>query len=225
MRFVSFICAAALAILPSVIIASPSPDETQLEAAAPHDFTPQCIKDAPAFADTKKLFEGYKQVIMFAMGSIINDEPTHTELYEAAKWKLGKLDKLLKDAKDENKKDTNVLRRDYFAIKIGFVQFEMSAAATILSHKLPKLPWLGKIVAWAQDKWNKLKAAWEQFWHPDNKKPSAAPAPSNPAEVAKGVAEITKMDSKLEQVDRHLAQLEAAENSNDEVCVIASADD
>jgi hypothetical protein len=119
---------------------------------------------SPAYDVTRQAFEGMKSARLYMLGAIINADPTHAELQEAAKWQLGQVRELMTKAYDANAKDSSFARREWFKIKLGWLKFEVSVAEGILAVGLPSLPWLGKLYEWSKKMLDDLKSAWKKFW-------------------------------------------------------------
>jgi len=201
-------------IVAAVAIASP------FVAARPRPAEGECkMNDSPAYAQTKASFEGFKNARMYILGSIINDDPTHLELQEAAKWQLGEVQKSYDAAKAANDGDTKWLRKQFYATKLMFLKVEMGIANKMVNKGLPKLPWLGKVYNWVQGKWKKIKEWWEKLFGKKDPKPAAGAPEKKKAvevdgievdatEVSEGEWQARAHDSKMEAIDRHIEELD-----------------
>jgi len=211
MRFTTLIIAALATA--SSLLASPSP---RAEIAA------ECkASNSPAFDPTKTAFEAFKNAELYMLGSIINDDPTHTELEEAAKWQIGKVKDQIAKAEVSNNADANWARKTWFKVKIGWLKFEIKVAETMLAAELPKFPWLGKLYEWGKKKWADFKDAWKKFWHiKGGKNGSATEAiwdsfgesddsePSDPLLSAQAKQVVDGLSGKVDEVDTHLKDLQ-----------------
>ena len=190
-----------------------------LVAAAP---TSCALSESPAFPSTKAAFEGFKNARLYIMGSIVNDDPTHTELMEAAKWQLGQVHKKLDEAVAANQGDAKLGRKIFYEGKLDFLKLELNIADKMVNHGLPKYPWLGKVINWAQGKWKKIKELWNKwFGGKSTDTPAATPAPTSSTindqkpsskESAEATAFLDSQDKELTKIEEHLEDLEYAES-------------
>jgi len=209
MRFTTLLIA-ALATATS-LLASPAP---VAEVAA------DCkASSSPAFDPTKTAFASFKNAELYMLGSIINDEPTHTELEEAAKWQIGQVKTQIAKAESINSADSNWARKTWYKVKIGWLKLEIDVADTMIAAELPKFPWLGKLYTWGQKEWASFKDAWNKFWHGHGKKgnkeavmesfgESDEAEPSDPRLSAQAKQVVTNLSGKVDEVDAHIKELQ-----------------
>jgi len=177
------------------------------------------LSAGPAFTKTKEGLDAYMVCIKFMIGSIINDDPTHSQLIKASKWQLGQVRAKAADAHKANDDDPKWIRQDYFAAKLAFLDFEVDVTEEILNQGLPKYPWLGKALNWAQAKWNDMKGWWNKVWgsgakggKPGVPKKSATTAAAPSEKEAKQGNELLKMLSeKMEKAENHLKEMSSYE--------------
>lgn len=132
--------------------------------AIPDPSADPCKSDvSPAFEQTKAAFEGLKNGVLFVLGSLMNAEPTHSELIEAAKWQMGEVERLRNEAKTANAADKSDSRRRFFSLKLNWLSVEVSVVNALIKAGVPSWPWLGKAYEWAKNAWSKLKGAWNSF--------------------------------------------------------------
>jgi len=139
-------------------------------------------KHSPAKNQTALAYAAFKNAKLYMLGSIINAEPTHSQLQKAAEWQLNQTEKIFATAVGLNAKDENTIRRDWYKFKLHFLKTEMKIARYFLKKGLPSCPWLGKVYNWLKDQFEKVKAGWHKFWNKVTGKtdppatPPAAPA-------------------------------------------------
>jgi len=213
MRFTTLIIAALATA--SSLLASPAP---RAEIAA------ECqASSSPAFDPTKTAFASFKNAELYMLGSIINDDPTHTELEEAAKWQLGQVKTQISKAQVSNNADSNWARKTWFKVKLGWLNLEIDIAETMLAAELPKFPWLGKLYQWGSKKWAAFKDAWKKFWHIKGGKNSSVTEavwesfgetdeeePSDPTLSAHAKQVVASLSGKVDEVDKHIKDLQTA---------------
>src|SRR5262245_25696382 len=114
MRFIT-ILTTALACATAVFGASVTPAACQ-------------SSQSPAYAKTKEAFEGMKNARLYMLAAIINSDPTHAELQEAAKWQLGQVKELVTQASSLNDQDGAFPRHIWYAAKLKWLNVEVAAA-------------------------------------------------------------------------------------------------
>jgi len=159
----------------SVCFARPAPDASSCS-----------LNDSPAYAATKAAYDGFKNARMYLLGSIVNDEPTHSQLQAAAKWQLGEVQKAYDQAKAANNGDSKWARKEFYAAKLAFLEVEVKVSTALVNKGLPKFPWLGKAINWVQGKWKKIKELFQKWFGGKNdaNKPAATTTPSTPSKPA-----------------------------------------
>jgi len=203
------VLSAAFALLLPAIAAADAPAKNPIAAilAVP---TPVCKTASEAYNATRDAFKSFKNCQLYMMASIINDDPTHTELQEAAKWAIKQVPAAIKKASDLNDPDPKWARKEFIKAKLAFLKFEIKIANQMLTKGLPKEPWLGKAFNWAAAVWPKLRDLWETITghHPppsDPKNPKKPDPPIDPQAI------MDKIDKKLAEIDRQLYELVNAE--------------
>jgi len=173
------------------------------------------VKHSPAKAQTKLAMEGFRTGVLYMFASLINAEPTHAELSQAANWQMDQTIEILKQAQAMNKLDTkSPLRKKWFSIRLKWLHFKIKVAKGIIGFGIPSWPWLGdivnkvkesKIFKWLQTQTAKLKEKFESLktyiksWFggstPETPATPATPAtpetPATPAAPAGGAAPAT----------------------------------
>jgi len=211
MRFTTLVIAALATA--SSLLALPSP---RAEIAA------ECrASNSPAFDPTKTAFESFKNAELYMLGSVINNDPTHTELEEAAKWQIGQVKGLITKAEATNNADSNFARKTWFKVKIDWLKLEIKVAETMIAAELPKFPWLGKLYEWGKKEWGSFKDAWNKFWHHKGGKNGSATeaiwesfgetdeeAPSDPMLTAKANQVVDGLRGKATEADAQIKELQ-----------------
>jgi len=154
---------------------------------------------SPALNDTKKAFATFKNAVQYVLGSIINAEPTHTQLSGAATWAIGNAKKSIATARALNKGDPHFFRRSFIKGELIFLDSEIFVTEELIANGLPSYPWMGKAYAWIQGEITKIKAAWHSFWDGD----STASA----TEVAKANTVVANTESNISALDTHIETL------------------
>jgi len=145
---------------------------------------------SPAKNQTKLAFEAFKTAVLYMFASVINAEPTHSELQEAASWQLGQTQDIIKQALDVVIKDKSGIRRDWYTLKLRWLNFKVRVAKGLIGFGLPSWPWLGKVVEWLKKQVQTLKDKWNSFkdtvkgWFGFGDKKAADPAASGSPPVA-----------------------------------------
>lgn len=215
----STLFAGIVAATASCAFASPAPDASSC-----------ALNDSPAYAATKAAFEGFKNARMYILGSIVNDEPTHSELQAASKWQLGEVQKSYDQAKSANNGDAKWARKEFYAAKLAFLEVELKVANKMVNHGLPKFPWLGKAISWAQDKWKKIKELFQSWFGgksngngnaqtqntattapapaPVSTPTNPTPKPVSPKETREANQLLDQHEADLNRLDKHIQDLE-----------------
>jgi len=155
------------------------------------------VKHSPAKVQTKLAMEGFRTGVLYMFASLINAEPTHAELSQAANWQMDQTIEILKQAQAMNKLDAkSPLRKKWYSIRLKWLHFKIKVAKGIIGFGIPSWPWLGKIVdkvknskifQWLQAQTAKLKEKWNSFksWFGFGSSTPATPAtPETPATPA-----------------------------------------
>jgi len=210
MRFISILVATAALFTPS--LARKLAGENTVHAFAALTATPPsvCQTAHQGYNKTRDAFAAFRNLELYILGSIINDDPTHSELQQAAKWAITQVPPLIAAAKALNDPDPKWERKEFISAKLAFLKFEMKYAQKLLNKGIPKMPWMGKAFNWAGAVWGKLR----DLFHTIVTGPSPPVDPKHPPPPPAGVdpnAIIAALDKKLAAIDYQLYELVDAE--------------
>jgi len=206
MRFLSILVATAALFTPSAA------QDDRVSAFAALTATPPsvCQTAHQGYNKTRDAFAAFRNLELYILGSIINDDPTHSELQQAAKWQITQVPPLIAAAKALNAPDPHWARKEFISAKLAFLNFEMKYAQKMLDKGIPKMPWMGKAFNWAGAVWGKLRDLWQTILTGppppvDPKHPPKPPAGVDPNAI------IAALDKKLAAIDYQLYELVDAE--------------
>jgi hypothetical protein len=174
--------------------------------------TPQCKTASEAYAKIREGYETMKNANLYLFAAVINDEPTHTELQEAAKYMITTaLPPSIEEAKKLNAGDKKWARKSFIQSKIAFLEFEAKVAMKMIAKGLPKYPWVSEAIKIASDIFPKMQELWKLIKN-KGKKPEPPKDPNAPAPGGLDPQKIIEMISKkLAELDKQFFDLVNAE--------------
>jgi hypothetical protein len=194
MRFSLVLLTTAVTCISAVLGASAPQQPCQSSASPAHDIT-------------KEAFEMFKTAKTYMLGSLVNAEPTHTELQEASAWQLSQVKEKIGQASALNDRDTSFARREFYRVKLGWLKLEVNMATKMTAVGIPSWPWLGDAFNWVSTKWGNFVGAWNKFWA---KTPAEAPTDQTPLQAAQAKQMATDMTQEISVVDSKIKELDAA---------------
>jgi hypothetical protein len=150
-------------VVPEVKIPTPNPSFVTTTAKPVTNEDLCAVSHSPAKAQVKEAFKAFKTAFTYMLGAIINANPTHDELQEAAKWQLGQTEEIIKTAKQALKLDVSEIRQKWYKLRLRWLSFKIAVSKKLLEQGLPSWPWLGKVVQWLKEKRDQLVKAWNDF--------------------------------------------------------------
>lgn len=176
MRFTSFV------LLSLGLVAS-------IAFSAPQD-PPTCYaSEAPAYPKTREAMLCVKNGLLYLAGALINSNPTHDELIDAARYQFDQCENLRKEAQKANVEDPKFLRRAYFSSKISTVNNKIRVGHAMIYVGVPSFPFLGKAINWVRKEWEIVKAKWNKLFH--KKKPEGSGSSSTESDGVEDLDEET----------------------------------
>jgi len=206
MRFFSTI----LLAIPALALAAS--DVNKAVARLMAEPTPECKTSSEAYAKIREGYEVMKNANLYLFGAIINEEPTHSELQEAAKYMINEvLPPAIAEAKKLNAGDKKWARKSFIQSKIAFLEYEAKVALKMIAKGLPKYPWVSDAIKMASDIFPKMKELWNLIKN-KGKKPEPPKDPKDKPSGGLDPQKIIEMISKkLAEVDKQLFDLVNAE--------------
>jgi hypothetical protein len=124
-------------------------------------------KHSPAREKTIEAFKAFRTAKLYMLAAIINANPTHDELQQAAVWQLGQVDEIRLAAKALNCKDTSKIRHKWYKSRLRWLHFKTRLAKALCAFGLPSWPKLGEWINKMRKKPNtlndRIKGASDKF--------------------------------------------------------------
>ena len=207
MRFFSTL----LVTLPTLALAAS--DINRAVARIMSEPTPACKTAVETYTKVREGYETMRNCNLYMFGAIVNDEPTHTELQEAAKYMVElALPPIIEEAKKMNAVDKKWARKSFIQSKIAFLEYQSGVVKKMLKKGLPKYPWVTDALKIATDIFPKMKELWLLFKNKGKKTPEPPKDPNAPTGGPMDPSKIIELISKkLAEIDKQFFDLVNAE--------------
>jgi len=138
--------------------------DPKIDVASPVGKEDLCSTNrSPAQKQVVLAFRAFHTAKLYMLGAIINENPTHDELQEAAKWQLGQTEEIAKVAKDLNNRDRSAIRKGWYKSRLRWLRFKIKVARKLIERGLPCWPKLGKFVTWFKAKREKMRKRMDRW--------------------------------------------------------------
>jgi hypothetical protein len=174
--------------------------------------TPECKSASAAYAKIREAYDTMRNTNLYMFGSIINEEPTHTELQEASKYMIDNvLPPQIEEAKKLNALDKKWARKSFIQSKVAFLEYEVKVAKKLLGKGLPKYPWVSDAIKIASDIFPKMQELWQLVKNKGKKTPPPTGTVTPTAGGLDPQKIIEAISAKLAAIDKQFYDLVSAE--------------
>lgn len=116
--------------------------------------TVECARVIDTYTKTVQAFTTLREAEISAAYASMSQEPTHTELLNAARLKISKVEELVQKVKESNELDTKLTRRWFIERRLFYIGTITNVVKGLTNNRVTKHDFLGKVV----QGWEKFKS-------------------------------------------------------------------